>query len=94
MTVLFEKRVLSRFSNRQIYLYPTADETEEKTRARRGELMKLLLSVPNQEHCIHKKEWNDAVEELCEKDIVKDCIQNLITMTKCESMFRNFLVSS
>ncbi|PSN45324.1 Origin recognition complex subunit 4 [Blattella germanica] len=86
---LLEKRVKSRFSHRQIFLFPKNNfETRMK-------LLKKTLSLPNGEHdlddvFVHC--WNNQMAALCSDKEVKDVMSKLFNMDNSERTFKSFLM--
>lgn len=96
VTDLLEKRVMSRFSNRQIHLYPQAFETLEEGITNRIQLCISLLSIPpkyktnlNAAAVMH---WNAEIESLCHNSAVTDCLKQMYYTSTCERTLRNFLL--
>ncbi|KAJ1527289.1 hypothetical protein ONE63_008809 [Megalurothrips usitatus] len=98
VTDLLEKRVMSRFSNRQIHLYPHAAETFEQGMKNRIQLCKDLLSIfPKNGSASHLSasatcHWNQLVENLCTNSSVTDCLKQMYSLTICERTLRNYLL--
>lgn len=99
VTDLLEKRVMSRFSNRQIHLYPHAAESFEGGVQKRLILCKELLSISKEEEIAFSLNvsiscyWNSLVDILCSNEVVIDCMKQLFAFSVCERTVRNFLVS-
>lgn len=96
VTDLLEKRVMSRFSNRQIHLYPQAFETLEEGVNNRLQLCINLLSIPLKNKtdisATAVTHWNAGIESICHDPTVKDCLKQMYYTTNCERTLRNFLV--
>lgn len=98
VTDLLEKRVMSRFSNRQIHLYPHATETFEDGVKNRIQLCKDLLSIrsDNKKHpqlSVRALQlWNTHLEGLFVNPTVVDCLKDMYAYTVCERSLRNFLL--
>lgn len=98
VTDLLEKRVMSRFSNRQIHLYPQAFETLDDGIRNRIQLCINLLSVPPKNksniNASATTHWNAEIQSLCHDPTVVDCLKQMYYTASCERTLRNFLVQS
>ena len=89
---------MSRFSNRQIHLYPHANESFETGLKNRIQLCIDLLSIPEtceQSSLLCKasiQSWNSHILELFNNQSVIDCVKQMYEATICERIARNFLV--
>ncbi|XP_034242754.1 origin recognition complex subunit 4 [Thrips palmi] len=96
VTDLLEKRVMSRFSNRQIHLYPQAFETLEEGVRNRIQLCINLLSLSSKDKinisAATVAHWNAEVESLCHNPTVTDCLKQMYYTSNCERTLRNFLL--
>ncbi|KAK3913323.1 Origin recognition complex subunit 4 [Frankliniella fusca] len=98
VTDFLEKRVMSRFSNRQIHLYPHANETLEEGFKNRIQLSKdlLCLKSENKKHSQLsvkvQQTWNAHIESLYSNTSVTDCLKDMYACTVCERTLRNFLL--
>lgn len=98
VTDLLEKRVMSRFSNRQIHLYPHAEETFEEGLKLWLDLCVDLLSVSNENGVAKSLDsatihlWNSLVRSLCANELVIECLKQMYSSSLCERTLRNFLL--
>lgn len=93
---LLEKRVKSRFSHRQMFLYPGPEE------GRTSELdfalgrIKWYLSIPDKSSLklssSAKKQWNTTLEILLSDKKFKNIIQRLIDLELNENILKNILI--
>lgn len=81
---LLEKRVKSRFSHRQIYLFPSSNF---------GQFIEIakstLLLPPEQEN----KAFNDSLEQLFQDPIVNEILRRIFDISKDIRMFHKICVS-
>jgi len=97
VTELLEKRVKSRFSHRQIFLFSDGGQKEQSGFEMRMALLKSLLMLSEDEVClsaivfIHC--WNCHVEDLCAENPVRDVMRKMLNMDNSERTLRSFLVS-
>lgn len=89
---LLEKRVKSRFSHRQIFLFPDTGETEESTTtafAQRLELFRYLLSVPHDENvnCIEHGDEECTIDPQSAATW-NDYIDNLVANVTMENLLK------
>lgn len=87
----------SRFSHRQIFLFPGSGKKEQKNFEMRMKLLKSLLLLTEDDvtatglvfmHC-----WNMQVENLCKEEAVQNVMRALLNMDNSERTLRSFLVS-
>jgi origin recognition complex subunit 4 len=94
---LLEKRVKSRFSHRQIFLFPGSGQKEQNDVETRMALLKSLLMLSEDDVCVSDVVfmhcWNSQVEDLCMEEPVRDVMRMLLNMDNSERTFRSFLVS-
>ncbi|KAJ9598651.1 hypothetical protein L9F63_010666 [Diploptera punctata] len=89
VTELLEKRVKSRFSHRQIFLFHNNDFLA------RMKLLQEILSVPEEVKELDKvliDSWNNQIEELCAEKKVKDVMSKLFNVDNSERTFKSFLI--
>ncbi|PNF42028.1 hypothetical protein B7P43_G12226, partial [Cryptotermes secundus] len=93
---LLEKRVKSRFSHRQIFLFPGSGQKEESNFETRMTLLKSLLLLSEDDipvagsvfvHC-----WNSQVENLCMEEAVQNVMRTILNLDNSERTLRSFLV--
>ena len=97
VTELLEKRVKSRFSHRQIFLFSDRGQKEHSSFEMRMALLKSLLMLSEDEVCLSAVVfvhcWNSHVEELCAEEPVRDVMRKMLNMDNSERTLRSFLVS-
>jgi origin recognition complex subunit 4 len=95
---LLEKRVKSRFSHRQIFIFPGSGKKEQSNFETRVALLKSLLLISEDDvavadavfvHC-----WNSQVEDLCKEEAVQNVMRAMFNLDNSERTLRSFLVSS
>ncbi|XP_066143844.1 origin recognition complex subunit 4 [Euwallacea fornicatus] len=90
---LLEKRVKSRFSHRQMFLYPGPSEDSEKSDLEFAlERIKWYLQVPEKEHILGRKEWNNSIEVLVNNKDFQGAVQRLIDLDLNENTLKNILM--
>ena len=94
---LLEKRVKSRFSHRQIFLFMGTDETRGQSNLEyRLERLKAFLLIHNDEtldvSASFKKEWNAHVGSLLKDKNFKSVMQRLLDVDLSEKSLKNILV--
>lgn len=94
---LLEKRVKSRFSHRQIFLFSGGGQKEKSSFEMRMALLKSLLMLSEDEVCLSAVVfvhcWNSQVDDLCMEEPVRDVMRKMLSMDKSERTLRSFLVS-
>jgi origin recognition complex subunit 4 len=94
---LLEKRVKSRFSHRQIFLFSGSGKNEQSSFEMWMALLKSLLMLSDDEVCLAAVVfvhcWNSQVEELCREEPVCDVMRKIFNMDNSERTLRSFLVS-
>lgn len=94
---LLEKRVKSRFSHRQIFLFPGSGQKDQSNFETRMTLLKSLLLLSEDDvplagsvfvHC-----WNSQVENLCMEEAVQNVMRTMLNLDNSERTLRSFLVS-
>jgi origin recognition complex subunit 4 len=94
---LLEKRVKSRFSHRQIFLFSGSGQKEQSSFEMRMALLKNLLMLSEDEVCLAAAVfvhcWNSQVEDLCMEEPVRDVMRKMLNMDNSERTVRSFLVS-
>jgi origin recognition complex subunit 4 len=94
---LLEKRVKSRFSHRQIFLFPGSGQKEQSNFEMRMALLRSLLMVSEDEVCVAGSVfvhcWNSQVEDLCMEEAVQNVMRTMLNLDNSERTFRSFLVS-
>ena len=97
VTELLEKRVKSRFSHRQIFLFSGSGQKEQSIFEMRMALLKSLLMLSEDEMCftavVFVHCWNSQVEDLCMEEPVRDVMRKMLNMDSSERTLRSFLVS-
>ncbi|XP_066255079.1 origin recognition complex subunit 4 [Euwallacea similis] len=90
---LLEKRVKSRFSHRQMFLYPGPCEGSEESDLKFAlERIKWYLQVPEKEHKLRKNEWNTSIEMLVNDKGFQNAVQRLIDLDLNENILKNILL--
>lgn len=94
---LLEKRVKSRFSHRQIFLFPGPELINEGTSNLEHALshIEYYLTISNPSTKIStkaKKQWNSEVETLLQEKKFKNVIQRLVDIDNSEVTLKNLLV--
>lgn len=96
---LLEKRVKSRFSHRQIFLFLGQDENSEKSNLDYSlSRIQNYLKLPDDGNLkLNKSEiqhWNKALEKLLKEKKFKNCIQRIVDVDLSERTLKNILVHS
>lgn len=87
---LFEKRVRSRFSHRQIYLLAKPDFTRFS-----NDFNSLLLLQPTKElKSIYIRSWNKSIEDLVQDSLVQGVLKKTFNLNPRMNLLHNILVSS
>lgn len=90
---LLEKRVKSRFSHRQIFLFLGNDDSQLD---RRIERLRQFLLIPNSEKLdvkpAFKKHWNLQINSLMEDKNFKSLMQRVLDLDLSETCLKNILV--
>lgn len=89
---LFEKRVKSRFSHRQIFLFPGNCEDVTYLDQRLNVIKKLLILEDKDCKCAFLKEWNKAVASIINNKKFKQLMQNLLDIDASDQTIKNVLV--
>lgn len=93
---LLEKRVKSRFSHRQIFLFSGSGQKEQSSFEMRMALLKNLLMLSEDEVCLAAAVfvhcWNSQVEDLCMEEPVRDVMRKMLNMDNSERTVRSFLM--
>jgi origin recognition complex subunit 4 len=94
---LLEKRVKSRFSHRQIFLFPGSGQKEQSNFETRMTLLKDLLLLSEDDICVAGSVfvhcWNSQVENLCKEEAVQNVMRTMLNLDNSERTLRSFLVS-
>jgi origin recognition complex subunit 4 len=94
---LLEKRVKSRFSHRQIFIFPGCGQKEQSIFEIRMALLKSLLMLSEDDVCVAGAVfvhcWNSHVEDLCMEQPVQDVMRMILNLDNSERTLRSFLVS-
>jgi len=94
---LLEKRVKSRFSHRQIFLFLGSEQKEQRNFEMRMALLKSLLMLSEDDVCVAGSVfvhcWNRQVEDLCMEESVQDVMRMMMNLDNSERTMRSFLVS-
>lgn len=97
MTELFEKRVKSRFSHRQIFIFPGQDDSSSLDN--RMNRIKDLLSHTdelnrdeNKKYGTFIQQWNDHIETLINDKKLQETIDMLYDITVDEKNLKHLLV--
>jgi origin recognition complex subunit 4 len=94
---LLEKRVKSRFSHRQIFLFPGSLQKEQSIFEIRMVLLKSLLMLSEDDVCVADDVlvhcWNSHLEDLCVEEPVQDVMRMIVNLDNSERTLRSFLVS-
>jgi hypothetical protein len=94
---LLEKRVKSRFSHRQIFVFPGSGQKDQSNFEARMALLTSLLLISEDDvtaedavfvHC-----WNSQVEDLCKEEAVQNVMRAMFNLDNSERTLRSFLVS-
>lgn len=97
VTELLEKRVKSRFSHRQIFLFSERGQKEQSSFEMRMVLVKNLLMLSEDEVCLSAVVfvhcWNSHVDDICTEETVRDVMRKMLNMDSSERTLRSFLVS-
>lgn len=94
---LLEKRVKSRFSHRQIFLFPgKKDDSISEALENRISRVRYYLSLPENKDCVlpisHKKQWNKSIKILTEDKKFRNLMQWLLDVDTSEHTLKNILV--
>ncbi|GLV36435.1 Origin recognition complex subunit 4 [Carabus blaptoides fortunei] len=92
---LFEKRVKSRFSHRQIYLFPDEANKTGSFESRLDRVQSLLSinsATPEIIAASFKTSWNEHVADLVKDDEFVKTMRRLYDLTKCERVLKNLLI--
>lgn len=82
---LLEKRVKSRFSHRQIYLFPSSNFGQFI------EIAKSTLLLPTEEEC--NTPFNESLQDLFQNPIVNGILRRIFDLSKDIRMFHKICVS-
>lgn len=91
---LLEKRVKSRFSHRQFFLFPGDCEDVSHLDQRLNQIQRMLMVDDKISKQIKaKKDWNKSVEALVSNKKFKQLMQNLLDIDTSDQTIKNVLVS-
>lgn len=100
VTELFEKRVKSRFSHRQIFLFPGHSKDNKSSFELRTQRVKQLLTYTDnltkedsKKFGSDVKQWNKDIENLVKDKKFLDTMQQMYDITVDERDLKNLLVS-
>lgn len=91
---LLEKRVKSRFSHRQIFLFPGGKSLLEQRLKLIENLLLLEENNYKQPKTAYQKDWNKTIETLINNKKFKTLIQNLLDVDTSEQTIKNILVGN
>lgn len=93
---LLEKRVKSRFSHRQIFLFPgnCGENSLLEQRLKQIENLLLLEEKNNKLKSAFQRDWNKTIEAVINNKKFKTLMQNLLDVDTSEQTFKNVLVGS
>ncbi|XP_021933579.1 origin recognition complex subunit 4 isoform X2 [Zootermopsis nevadensis] len=93
---LLEKRVKSRFSHRQIFIFPDTCQKEQSVFEVRMALLKNLLILSEDDVCVDDAVfsycWNCHVEDLCTEEPVQNVMRTILNLDNSERTLRSFLL--
>lgn len=93
---LLEKRVKSRFSHRQIFLFPGPESSDISNLKHALDHIEYYLKISNPAENISmkaKKQWNSELETLLKDKKFANVIQRLVDIDNSEVTLKNLLVN-